>query len=460
MHQPKRGKVLLTCILLVTAGTVLAAPTAAVAQTANTFLPTDDSYADASNPTTNYDNAGRLVTAASPSRISYLRFSVAGLTEPVIDVRLWLRTTGDSYAGSPTGGTVQSTGTSWQETTLTWANRPATVGTALGMVGSVQPNGWYSVDVTRAVTGAGVVSFGIFSTNPDGAYYDDRESMVNSPRLVVTTGVPATGDNTILAAGDIASCGSDRDEATARLLDQQPGTVAAIGDTVYESGTAAEFANCYAPTWGRHKARTRPAVGNHEYLTPGAAPYWAYFGAAAGPAGRGYYSYSLPGAPDWHIVVLNSNCSQVGGCQFGSAQEQWLRADLAAHPTRCTLAYWHHPTFSSGGRESTAVLPLMEDLYAAGAEIVLNGHNHQYERFAPQTPTRMASATRGIREFVVGTGGRSLQQSFPTIAPNSQVRNGSTYGVLRLILHSDGYLWRFLPINGQAFTDSGEDTCH
>ncbi|WP_405094084.1 DNRLRE domain-containing protein [Micromonospora sp. NBC_01392] len=433
---------------------------AEAAITTQVFAATNDSYVNAAAPTTNYDTSSRLAVAAGPTRISYVSFAVTGLTAPVVHARLVMHTSSASFAGSLTGGTIERTGANWVETTLTYANRPSPIGSPLSRFGIVKPDRWYQADVTAAVTGNMVVSFAISSTDPDGAYYDARESAENWPRLAVDTGVPPSPDNILLAAGDIASCTTDRDEDTARILDNQPGTVATLGDSVYESGTTAEFANCYQPTWGRHKARTRPAVGNHEYLTANAAPYFAYFGVAAGPAGLGYYSYDLPGSSDWHIVVLNSNCAKVGGCQAGSAQERWLRADLAAHPSRCTLAYWHHPLFSSGERQAPNVLPLFQALYDAGAEIVLNGHAHQYERFAPQSPDRTADPARGIREFVVGTGGRSLQSDFGTVAPNSEVRNGTTYGVLRLTLYNGGYDWRFLPVTGQTFTDGGSGTCH
>jgi hypothetical protein len=264
-------------------------------------------------------------------------------------------------------------------------------------------------------------------------------------------------DATLVSAGDIASCNSSGDEATAALLDSIKGTVATLGDNAYDTGSTAEFANCYGPTWGRHKARTRPAAGNHEYGTPGAAGYFSYFGAAAGPSGKGYYSYSLG---EWHVVVLNSNCAQVGGCQAGSAQEQWLRADLAAHRGRCTLAYWHHPRFSSGTHGSDAAMqPFWQALYSAGADIVLNGHDHDYERFAPQGPSGLADSTRGIREFVVGTGGYSHYVPGMPVA-NSQVRNGDTFGVLRLTLRSKSYQWQFVPVAGGSFGDSGSGTCH
>ena len=257
----------------------------------------------------------------------------------------------------------------------------------------------------------------------------------------------------LVGAGDIAGCTYDTDEATAKLLDGIAGTVFTAGDNAYESGTAAEFANCFGPTWGRQKSRMRPAIGNHEYTTPNAAGYFGYFGAAGGEPGKAYYSYDL-GA--WHIVVLNSNLAMTAG----SPMESWLRADLAAHPVKCTLAIWHHPRFSSGHHgSSTASQPLWQALYDAGADLVVSGHDHIYERFAPQTPDGQLDATRGIREFVVGTGGAGLY-AFEHPAPNSQVKNNTTHGVLKLTLYGDHYDWTFVPVAGSTFTDSGTGTCH
>jgi hypothetical protein len=269
---------------------------------------------------------------------------------------------------------------------------------------------------------------------------------------------PATDTAVLVGAGDIASCASSGDEATAALLDTIAGTVFTAGDNAYDSGTAAEFARCYDPGWGRHKARTRPAAGNHDYATAGAAGYFGYFGAAAGDPATGYYSYDL-GA--WHIIVLNSNCWAIGGCHAGSPQERWLRADLAAHPVACTLAYWHHPRFSSGAVHGSngELTPIWEALYEANADVVINGHDHGYERFAPQDPRGRPDPERGIREFVVGTGGRS-HYAFATPLANSEVRNANTFGVLQVTLHPTSYDWQFIPEAGKTFTDSGSTACH
>jgi acid phosphatase type 7 len=261
----------------------------------------------------------------------------------------------------------------------------------------------------------------------------------------------------MVGAGDIAHCSTNTDEATAKLLDGISGTVFTLGDNAYNSGTDAQFKNCYDPTWGRYKARTKPSVGNHEYLTSGASGYFGYFGSAAGDPKKGYYSYDR-GA--WHVIVLNSNCSKVGGCAAGSPQEKWLRADLATHPNKCTLAYFHAPLYSSGEHgNSTSVRPFWKALYQAGADVVLSGHDHDYERFAPQDPYGAFSSARGIREFVVGTGGTYLRP-FGTIKANSQVRNATTHGVLKLTLNSGGYEWKFVPVAGKSFTDSGSASCH
>ncbi len=262
----------------------------------------------------------------------------------------------------------------------------------------------------------------------------------------------------LVGAGDIADC---RDllgaEATAKLLEQIPGTVMALGDLAYPGGTKQDFA-CYDTTWGRVKSRTRPAPGNHEFHSSGARPYFNYFGPAAGDRQKGYYSYELG---TWHIIVLNSECKDVGGCGAGSRQEKWLRADLVAHPVACTLAYWHKPLFSSGSAHGNdlTVKPLWEALYEANADVVVNGHDHDYERFAPQTPDGGADPARGIREFVAGTGGKG-HRPFGPPKPNSESRNADAFGVLKLTLKSNGYDWQFIAEAGKSFADSGSGSCH
>jgi hypothetical protein len=262
----------------------------------------------------------------------------------------------------------------------------------------------------------------------------------------------------LVGAGDIAKCDGRGDEATAALLDGVAGTVFTLGDNAYKSsGVEDELRECYAPSWGHHKARTMPAVGNHEYESPGASGYFDYFGAAAGDPAEGYYSYGL-GA--WHIVVLNSNCPEVvGGCGPASPQAKWLRADLAANPAACTAAYFHHPRFSSGVHGDAAVVePFWNALYGAGADVVLSGHDHAYERFAPQDPDGTADSAQGIRQFVVGTGGAGFTD-FREPKPNSRVRISGTYGVLKLTLHSESYDWAFLAAPG-GVADSGRGRCH
>ena len=277
------------------------------------------------------------------------------------------------------------------------------------------------------------------------------------------------GETVLVGAGDIASCTVETDEATAKLLDAIPGTVFTTGDNVYYAGTPAEFAACYGPTWGRHKARTRPAPGNHDYTTPGGAGYFSYFGDAAGPVGKGYYAYT---AGHWRVIVLNSNCvdpttpvtpdmDYLGNpCGVDSPQGQWLRGQLESSP-KCTLAIIHHPRFTSGAKAPgyQHVQPFWELLYQHGAELVLSGDDHVYERFAPQTPDGIPDPLFGVRQITVGTGGMTAYD-FTSAAPNSEVFAGLTHGVLKLTLRKNTYRWAFVPIAGQTFTDGGSADCH
>src|SRR5687767_322607 len=290
----------------------------------------------------------------------------------------------------------------------------------------------------------------------------------------------SAGPPVLVGAGDIARCYDPENpaaitppnltaaEATARILDRVPGTVIAVGDNAYEFGSPSDYLLCYHPTWGRHKARTRPAAGNHEYLTPGAAGYFAYFLASAAPPG-GYYSYDLG---SWHVVVLNSTpqwaacpppkTSPEDGrtCAGDVPQRLWLIADLAQHRNRCTVAYFHHPRYSSGRHGSQYEMQQFWDiLYAEGVDVVVSAHDHLYERFAPQDPEGNADAERGIRQFTVGTGGAGLYE-FSTVLPNSEARNNDTHGVLALALGDGRYGWAFLPAAGGSFTDYGTGVCH
>jgi 3',5'-cyclic AMP phosphodiesterase CpdA len=261
----------------------------------------------------------------------------------------------------------------------------------------------------------------------------------------------------LVGAGDIASCDSRGDEETARLLDRIPGAVFTTGDNVYDRGTIQEFVRCFGPSWGRHKSRIRPAAGNHDYLTGGARGYFTYFGAAAGPPDKGYYSYDIA---DWHIVVLNSNCGAIGGCGPDSPQARWLTADLARNPRICSIAYWHHPRFSSGPHGNhEAVQAFWAILYSAGVELVLNGHDHLYERFLPMAPPSVKDEARGIQQFTVGTGGASHYR-VKVVKPNSAFRLAGGFGVLRLTLWPDRYAWEFIVTDRAEVRDAGSRRCH
>ncbi len=278
------------------------------------------------------------------------------------------------------------------------------------------------------------------------------------PAILSSATPPADQSAILVGAGDIADCKDlSGAEATAKLLENVGGTVMVVGDLAYPDGSKENF-TCYDKTWGRAKSRTRPAPGNHEFHAAGAAPYFNYFGAVAGDPKTGYYSYELG---TWHIIVLNSECRDVGGCEAGSPQERWLRADLAAHPVACTLSYWHRPLFSSGSAHGNdlTVKPLFQALYEANADVVVGGHDHDYERFAPQTPAGVADPEHGIREFVVGTGGKN-HRPFGAPKPNSELRDATAFGVLKLTLRPGAYDWQFIPETGKSFTDSGSGKCH
>jgi PKD repeat protein len=370
------------------------------------------------------------ITATSEGKSGFAIVSI--LPAPVARVDM-----SPSTATIQTNGTVQITATPKDANGNVLAGRTVTWGTSAPAVANVNGSGF--------VVGLAAGTATIRATS---------EGIVGTAAVTVQA---ASGPAVLAGAGDIADCSRASQEGTAKVLDGIVGQVATFGDGAYPNGSLTDYMNCFNPSWGRHKARTRPSTGNHEYnfgQAAGAPGYYAYWGAAAGDSGIGYYSYTL-GA--WHIVVINSSLDMTAG----STQEQWLRADLAAHPTTCTLAYWHHPRFSSGGNGSTLeTQPIWQALYDYGAEVVVNGHDHDYERFAPQTPTGALDNTNGIREFVVGTGGNSLYSWPGNPIANSEVRSNVNYGVIKFTLWPTSYDWQFIPVAGGTFTDAGSTLCH
>lgn len=305
-----------------------------------------------------------------------------------------------------------------------------------------------------------------------GAYLDVLHTVGSTaqaapPAAPVPVSSPGAGA-VVMAAGDIA-CDPTQDGfnggqgvgsrcvqlATSRLLTGAD-LVLALGDNQYEEGSIDKFRASYDLSWGAAKAITRPAVGNHEYLTPGAAGYFDYFGAQAGPRDSGWYAFDVG---RWRLYALNSNCGQIGGCDPGDRQYEWLANDLAAHPRTCSLAFMHHPRWSSGKYQINGDLAAIVGLLdAAGVDLMLAGHAHNYERYAPQSTDGVADVD-GIRAFVVGTGGRNLTDADVRVLPNSVVRNDTAYGVLRLTLDAGSYGWSFLPIAGSELSDSGAAAC-
>lgn len=279
------------------------------------------------------------------------------------------------------------------------------------------------------------------------------------PQPTVTPGATSSAPVKVLAAGDVAVCNAPGTEITAGMLDLIPDIpVLLLGDTVNEEGSVENYSACFDPTWGRHIDRLHPVPGNHDYDVTDAVPYYDYFGAAAGIPQQGYYSFNLG---SWHVVALNSNCAEVGGCGPESQQYAWLLADLAANPATCTLAYWHHPLFSSNrdnGLEEMS--PVWDLLYMANADVVLNGHDHIYERYAPQTPDGVLDIEHGIRQFVIGTGGAELRGSLRKQSATGELQIMQTFGIFELTLHADRYDWQFIPQPGKTTGDSGSGVCH
>lgn len=432
--------------------------------TSLTFITAADSKVSQFKPSTNYGSTTSLQAdgASNPDVESFIRFTVTGVTGTIQSAKLRVY---DTTSGSANGPAVYGTGTSWTETGITWNNRPSRITSALDNKGSISTKTWVEYNVTALVKANGTFSFVLAADSSDDAVFSSREGG-QPPQLVVvsstatntpiptasltptSSSTPSSGSVVLVGAGDISSCGQNNDEATAKLLDGISGTVFTTGDNAYSDGTYTEYINCYDPTWGRNKTRTKPVPGNHDYNTSGAAGYFQYFNNVPS-----YYAYNLG---NWRIYALNSQID----VSASSAQVAWLQADLAANPKLCTLAYWHKPRWSSGSTHgsSSAEQTLWQVLYNAGAELVINGHEHNYERFAEMNASGSA-VSPGLREIVTGTGGIS-HYGFGTILSTSQVRNSSTFGVLKLTLNSSSYSWQFVPVSGSTFTDTGSSNCH
>ncbi|MGA9397481.1 MAG: metallophosphoesterase [Anaerolineaceae bacterium] len=281
-------------------------------------------------------------------------------------------------------------------------------------------------------------------------------TLTPTPTITMTptvTDTPEPQPDILVGAGDISKCDQDGDNHTSELLASIPGEIYTLGDNSNDSGSPEQYSDCFDYSWGRYMARLHPVPGNHDYFYNGGTSYFDYFGATAGEFGKGYYSYDVG---TWHVIAINS----LIGIDAESPQAQWLRDDLAAHPALCTLAYWHYPRWSSGTVGNYIEMdPIIRILYDHNVDIVLSGHDHIYERFSPQNPDGALDPLRGIREFIVGTGG-ATHHGFGEIKANSEVRNNDTFGVLEFLLYPDGYTWEFIPVKGSSFTDSGFEYCH
>jgi acid phosphatase type 7 len=459
--------------LLAVASTGTAAAAAAAVVTTMAARPRADAYVNAARPHRNFGHSRALRAGGEPRTRSYLRFRLPPFSGAVTRATLRLLPATSSRRRLVVRAVPSNR---WGERRIAHGRVPRSERIAIRS-GKVEAERWLSIDVTAALDRLRrTVSFEVSAGGAGFVrLYSRQAGRDRAPRLVLRTAAEgAVGtDPVIAAAGDIAcdprsrlhgTADSCRDRETAELLaDMDLDAVLTLGDNQYEDGRLEAFRAVYDRSWGRFRNVTWPAVGNHEYLTPGASGYFDYFNGVgrshgrAGERGRGYYSFDV-GA--WHVIALNSVCAEVGGCDEGSPQERWLRADLAAHPARCTLAYWHHPRFSSGEQSSsTRFTAFWEALHEAGADVVLAGHAHDYERFAPLTPEGEWDPERGIREFVVGTGGKH-HYGFGTAEPFSEARDSTTWGVLALTLRGDGYDWRFVPEAGATFTDAGSAPCH
>jgi len=468
--RPGAGAVV--ACLLASAVVLAAAPPPARGEAATaSYGAAADAFVSPRSPERNF-GGDRTLRVGGPTNLrTYLRFTLPAPYDaagPRLRLRLFAQT------GARSGVAVRLVSQDpWAEASLAAGSAPR-LGAVVSRRGAVRTGRWLAIDITRAAAGRRTIELALVRRGPGLLRFLSREAgPLQGPRLVLGD-IPLPAP-VVAAAGDIACdpnspnlrddvLNTCQDQRTSDLLVTRPlEAVLTLGDHQYERNTLAAFRERYDLTWGRVKAITRPAVGNHEYETPDATGYFDYFngpGRLDGPAGRrgeGWYSFDVG---TWHVVVLNSICDEVGGCGPGSPQLAWLQADLAAHPARCTLAYWHHPRFSSGiPGSSDRTDAFWRVLYAAGAEVVLGGHSHDYERFAPQTPDAQPDDVRGIRAFVVGTGGKNTYP-FGLVRANSEVRDAVTAGVLLLALRPDGYDWRFEPVPGGVLRDAGSGDCH
>jgi hypothetical protein len=482
----------------------------------STITVAEDTYVSQGTPNTTHGAYAYLATNAAPGeRRLYVKVTVDGIPTQATGVsatlRLWGQTTSDSVF------TVRQVPSTWTEGGLTWNNQPALGATVTSRTGATA--GQYNdLNVSSYVTGNGTYAMAIMASTTTQIKFTSKESTANHPpqlRMSWTPPTTTTSDTTttisdtttssstttpsstttssttatpplptdpvVAAAGDIACAPSAvrtswacHQQDTANLLAAGGyDAVLPLGDQQYECAELSALQTVYDPTWGRFKSISHPATGDNEYTaggtgctTPGAAGHFTYFAGAASPnqpnctsACPGYYSYDLG---TWHVVVLNTECSQpgVGGCGSTSAQGKWLAADLAAHPAQCTLAYWHRPRWTDADGVSGNSSYFVQALYQAGAEVILTGHAHYYERFAPQTPSGTVDTANGVRQFIVGTGGKSHGPLGSTPPPNAEARNNTTFGILKLTLRQGSYAWSFVPEAGKTFTDSGTQSCH
>ena len=460
-----------TTTLLPPTTTTLLTTTAAPVTTTTTPAPIELEFPASEDTTVNSDTPNDVLGSALLLQTeqeeediihSLVRFEVDGLPSDAVITAAMLRLTVLDESSVP--GEISRVGGPWTEAETIWTTAPP-IGAPITPLPGGTEGAVLDIDVSSVVTGPGVFDFYLTTSSSDGMDFASREAPTGGPTLVLTLGDggdSSGAEGTVLVgAGDIAACNSQGDEATADVLGEvvsgaEQAVVFTAGDNAYPTGSERNFLDCYDPSWGAFKDITRPALGSREYRTAGAGGHFDYFGVPPGERDKGYYSYDIAG---WHVVVLNTNCDQIGGCGAGSAQEVWLREDLSASGAACTMAYWHHPLFSSGIDGGVPeVLPLFQALYDADAELVVNGDDHFYERFAPQDPAG-EEEDEGIRQFIVGTGGSSLS-SFGAGAPNSEVRFNEAFGVLALTLLPDGYESAFMSVAGSDFNDPGTGTCH